>query len=41
VAEDPGNLEIVALTPSGLAFPIVRLTGVAGTEITGPALSPD
>jgi uncharacterized protein len=41
VAEDPGNLEIVALTPSGVALPIVRLVGVAGTEITGPALSPD
>jgi secreted PhoX family phosphatase len=41
VAEDPGNLEIVALTPSGLALPIVRLVGVSGTEITGPALSPD
>jgi hypothetical protein len=41
VAEDPGNLEIVALTPSGLALPIVRLTGAPGSEITGPALSPD
>jgi uncharacterized protein len=41
VAEDPGNLEIVALTPSGLALPIVRLVGVPDTEITGPALSPD
>ena len=41
VAEDPGNLEIVALTPGGLALPIVRLVGVPGTEITGPALSPD
>jgi secreted PhoX family phosphatase len=41
VAEDVGNLEIVSLAPSGLAVPIARLTGVAGTEITGPALSPD
>jgi len=41
VAEDPGNLEIVALAPSGLAEPIARLTGVVNTEITGPALSPD
>jgi hypothetical protein len=41
VAEDPGNLEIVALTPGGLALPIVRQVGVPGTEITGPALSPD
>jgi hypothetical protein len=41
VAEDPGNLEIVALTRGGQALPIVRLVGVSGTEITGPALSPD
>jgi secreted PhoX family phosphatase len=41
VAEDPGNLEIVAITPDGVALPIVRLVGVPGTEITGPALSPD
>ncbi len=40
-AEDGGNLELVALTPGGLALPIVRLAGVPGTEITGPALSPD
>lgn len=41
VAEDPGNLEIVALTPSGAVKPVVRITGVSGTEVTGPALSPD
>ena len=41
VAEDPGNLEIVALTPLGAVKPIVRVTGQSGTEITGPALSPD
>jgi secreted PhoX family phosphatase len=41
VAEDPGNLEIVALSTSGLVEPIVRVTGVSGTEITGPCLSPD
>ncbi len=41
VAEDGGNLEIVALTQTGLVRPIVRLTGVSGSEITGPALSPD
>lgn len=40
VAEDDGNLEIVALTRSGGVHPIVRLTGVVGTEITGPALTP-
>ena len=39
VAEDDGNLEIVALTQSGGVLPIMRLTGVSGTEITGPALN--
>jgi uncharacterized protein len=41
VSEDGGNLEIVALTQSGDVKPIVRQVGVSGTEITGPALSPD
>ncbi len=41
VAEDPGDLQIVALTPSGGVKPIVQLAGVSGTEITGPALSPN
>lgn len=40
VAEDPGNLQIVALTPSGGVVPIVEVTGQTGTEITGPALDP-
>jgi hypothetical protein len=40
-AEDPGNLQIVALTPSGNVKPVVQVTGQMGTEITGPALSPD
>ena len=41
VAEDAGNLEIVALTPTGAVKPIVRITGHSSTELTGPALSPD
>jgi secreted PhoX family phosphatase len=41
VAEDPGSLQIVALTPSGQVKPIVQVTGQTNTEITGPALSPD
>jgi hypothetical protein len=40
VAEDGGNLQIVALTPSGAVKPIVQVTGVLGSEITGPALDP-
>ena len=41
VAEDPGDLEIVALTPTGGVVPVLQVTGQSGTEITGPALSPD
>jgi hypothetical protein len=41
VAEDGGNLEIVALTAGGDVKPVVRVTGSPSTEITGPALSPD
>jgi secreted PhoX family phosphatase len=41
VAEDGGNLQIVALTQSGDARPVVQLTGQSGSEITGPAFSPD
>ncbi|MCR9096474.1 MAG: PhoX family protein [bacterium] len=40
VAEDPGDLQIVALTPTGGVVPIVEVTGQTGTEITGPALDP-
>ncbi|MFT5441298.1 MAG: secreted PhoX family phosphatase [Myxococcota bacterium] len=41
VSEDPGNLQIVALTPSGNVKPFVRMVGQRGTEVTGPALNPD
>jgi len=41
VAEDGGNMQIVALTPSGAVKPVVQVTGQLGSEITGPALSPD
>jgi secreted PhoX family phosphatase len=41
VAEDGGNMEIVALTSSGAVKPVVRVFGTSGSEITGPALSPD
>ncbi len=41
VAEDPGDLQIVALTPDGGVVPIVQVTGHGDSEITGPALSPD
>lgn len=41
VAEDPGALQIVGLTPDGDAQPVVQLVGTSGTEITGPALTAD
>ena len=41
VAEDGGNLEIVLLTPGREVAPVVRLAGHEGSEITGPAFSPD
>ena len=41
VAEDPGDLQIVALTPTGNVVPVLQVTRQTGTEITGPALSPD
>ena len=40
VAEDPGNLELVLLTPDCVASPLVRVTGQAGTELAGPAFDP-
>ena len=41
VAEDGGDLEIVALTRFGTIVPVLQVTGQGGSEITGPALSPD
>ncbi len=47
VAEDGGNLEIVLLRPPAAAAgpwevtPLLRLVGHEGSEITGPAFSPD
>jgi uncharacterized protein len=41
VAEDPGTLEIVAVTPAGGLVPVCQLVGHAGSEIAGPAFSPD
>lgn len=41
VAEDGGNMQIVALTPGGGVKPLLQVVGQDGSEITGPALSPD
>ena len=41
VAEDGGDMQIVRLGLTGDLTPIVCVTGVTGSEITGPAFSPD
>jgi hypothetical protein len=44
VAEDGGNMELVAVdveTGGQHAFVFCRITGVTGSEVTGPAFSPD
>ena len=41
VAEDGDNLEIVVITTDGDVLPLLRLVGHSGSEITGPAFSPD
>jgi len=40
VAEDGGNLEIVALTPGGDVNPVVRIANHPLSEVTGPAFDP-
>lgn len=41
VAEDGGNMEIVAVGADQKATPVVQITGVSSSEVTGPAFSPD
>lgn len=41
VAEDGGDMQIVALTPDGLVVPILQVVGQDGSEIAGPAFGPD
>lgn len=40
VAEDGGDMQIVAITPEGGLVPVVQVTGHPESEITGPALDP-
>ncbi len=40
VAEDGGDLEIVAITPDGSVVPVMQLVGHNGSEVTGPAFDP-
>ena len=41
VAEDSDNMEIVVITTGGDVLPLLRVTGHPGSELTGPAFSPD
>jgi secreted PhoX family phosphatase len=41
VAEDGGNMEICIITPDGVVAPFLRVNGQSGSEITGPAFSPN
>ena len=40
VAEDGGGMQIVLVRETGKTFAVVELTGVTGSEITGPAFDP-
>ncbi|WP_228984663.1 alkaline phosphatase PhoX, partial [Streptomyces sp. DH12] len=41
VAEDGGTMEICVITPDDVVAPFLRVSGQSGSEITGPAFSPD
>jgi len=41
VAEDGGDMQLVLLTSDGTVAPLLQLTGQDGSELTGPAFSPD
>ncbi|MCT4352795.1 PhoX family protein [Streptomyces sp. Je 1-79] len=41
IAEDGGNMEICIITPDDVVAPFLRISGQSGSEITGPAFSPD
>jgi hypothetical protein len=40
VAEDGGDMEIVAITPDGTTLPLIQVIGHDDSEITGPAFDP-
>lgn len=41
IAEDEGNMELVAIRPDNSAEALVRIPGQDHSEVTGPAFSPD
>jgi hypothetical protein len=40
VAEDGGDMQLIAITPAGDLVPLVQIVGQDDSEITGPALDP-
>ena len=40
VAEDGGNMQIVAISPTNSIVPLIEIVGHAGSEIAGPAFCP-
>lgn len=40
VAEDGGNMELVLISPDGIAAPVLRVVGQDTSELTGPAFDP-
>jgi secreted PhoX family phosphatase len=40
VAEDGGDMQVVAILPDGTLKPLLQVTGHSGSEITGPAFDP-
>jgi uncharacterized protein len=40
VAEDPGDLQICAILPTGGIKPLLQVTGQIGSELAGPAFDP-
>ena len=41
VAEDGGDMQVVRIASGDIVEPVVQVAGVEGSEITGPAFSPD
>jgi secreted PhoX family phosphatase len=41
VCEDGGDMQLVLLAPDGGVAPFLQVTGQSGSELTGPAFSPD
>ena len=40
VAEDGGDMQLVAISPAGDVYPILQVIGHIGSEIAGPAFDP-